>query len=118
MPDDLWPFVPSPRLIDVVRGEGRTLHLKNGETLLDASGGAIIANIGLGRREVAEASGAALERQSYAIPPFSTPERVSLSSVCVLLATAHLTVYGCQRRSEGWMRCKIGSTFHARRTHG
>lgn len=78
MSDSLWPFVPNPRVIEVDHGKDRTLYLSNGNTLLDASGGAIIANIGLGRREVAEASAAALERISYAIPPFSTPERKSL----------------------------------------
>lgn len=78
MPDNLWPFVPSSRVIDVSHAEGRTLHLSNGGAVLDASGGAIISNIGHGRREVAEASAAALERMSYAIPPFSTPERKRL----------------------------------------
>ncbi len=78
MPDNLWPFVPSPRVIDVARAEGRTLYLSNGDTILDASGGAIISNIGHGRREVAEASAASMERMSYAIPPFSTPERTRL----------------------------------------
>ena len=75
MSDSLWPFVPSSRVIDVDYAEGRTLHLSNGGTILDASGGAICSNIGHGRREVAEAAAIAMERMSYAIPPFSTPER-------------------------------------------
>jgi len=78
MPDSLWPFVPSPRVIDVDHAEGRTLHLTNGGTILDASGGAICSNIGHGRREVAEASAYAMERMSYAVPPFVTPERKRL----------------------------------------
>lgn len=78
MSDSLWPFVPSPRVVNVEHGKDRTLYLSDGSTLLDASGGAIIANIGLGRREVAEATAAAMERNSYAVPPFSTPERQRL----------------------------------------
>ncbi|MDO8289747.1 MAG: aminotransferase class III-fold pyridoxal phosphate-dependent enzyme [Parvibaculum sp.] len=78
MSDSLWPFVPSPRVIDVDYAEGRTLHLSGGGTILDASGGAICSNIGHGRREVAEATAIAMERMSYAVPPFVTPERKRL----------------------------------------
>lgn len=78
MLDNPWPFVPSSLGINVSRAEGRTLHLSDGSTILDASGGAIVSNIGHGRREVAEASAAALEQMSYVVPPFSTPERIHL----------------------------------------
>ena len=78
MSDSLWPLVPSPRTIDIDHAEGRTLYLANGSKLLDASGGAICTNVGLGRAEVAEAAAKAMERMSYAIPPFVTPERERL----------------------------------------
>jgi adenosylmethionine-8-amino-7-oxononanoate aminotransferase len=78
MSENLWPFVPTPRVIDVTHAEGRTLHLRGGGTMLDASGGAIISNIGHGRREVAEATAAAMVSMSYAVPPFATPERTRL----------------------------------------
>lgn len=78
MSDTIWPFVPTPRVIDVDHAEGRTLHLTGGGTILDASGGAICSNIGHGRREVAEATAIAMERMSYAVPPFVTPERKRL----------------------------------------
>jgi len=51
----LWPFVPSSRIIDVVKAEGVWLHLADGTRILDAAGGAIAASIGHGRREVADA---------------------------------------------------------------
>jgi adenosylmethionine-8-amino-7-oxononanoate aminotransferase len=78
MPDSLWPFVPSPRAIDVTHAEGRTLYTREGGTILDATGGAIVSNIGHGRREVAEACAAAMVSMSYAVPPFITPERTRL----------------------------------------
>lgn len=78
MSTNLWPFVPTSRVVNVSHAEGRTLHLSDGSSILDASGGAIISNIGHGRREVADVSAATLERISYAIPPFSTPERTRL----------------------------------------
>jgi adenosylmethionine-8-amino-7-oxononanoate aminotransferase len=78
MSDQPWPFVPNPNVIDVDHAEGRTLYLSNGRTLLDASGGAIISNIGHGRKEVADATAAAMVSMSYAIPPFTTPQRKRL----------------------------------------
>lgn len=74
----LWPFVPARATIDLTHAEGRTLYTKSGGTILDASGGAIVSNIGHGRREVADACAAAMTSMSYAVPPFVTPERVRL----------------------------------------
>lgn len=78
MSDAIWPFVPARFTIDLSHAEGRTLHLKNGGTILDASGGAIVSNIGHGRREVADAAAAAMVSMTYAVPPFVTPERERL----------------------------------------
>jgi adenosylmethionine-8-amino-7-oxononanoate aminotransferase len=62
----------------VARAEGVWLHTEDGQKILDASGGAIVSNIGHGRREVADAYADELERVSYAIPPFATESRVKL----------------------------------------
>ncbi|MGX1196953.1 aminotransferase family protein [Parvibaculum sp. MBR-TMA-1.3b-4.2] len=73
-----WPFVPSPRAVDVTHAEGCTLYTKDGDAILDAAGGAIVSNIGHGRREVAEATAEAMTKMTYAVPPFVTPERTRL----------------------------------------
>ncbi len=78
MHDSPWPFVPARVSIDLSHAEGRTLYLRNGGSILDASGGAIVSNIGHGRKEVADACAAAMVSMSYAVPPFSTPERLRL----------------------------------------
>jgi 4-aminobutyrate aminotransferase-like enzyme len=49
-----WPFIAgrSPR---IVGGEGAWLICDDGRRILDAAGGAIVANVGHGRGEVVEA---------------------------------------------------------------
>src|SRR5579871_135360 len=49
-----WPFIParSPR---ITGGDGAWLIADDGKRILDAAGGAIVTNIGHGRREVADA---------------------------------------------------------------
>src|SRR5690606_8521560 len=46
--------------------------------ILDAAGGAIVANIGHGRAEVAEVAAKALRDCTYVVPPFATEERLRL----------------------------------------
>lgn len=60
------------------RTEGAYLITSDGRRILDAAGGAIVANIGHGRAEVVEAVAAAMSRNTYLVPPFATPERVAL----------------------------------------
>jgi adenosylmethionine-8-amino-7-oxononanoate aminotransferase len=62
----------------IARAEGAWLYTEEGQAILDASGGAIVANIGHGRREVAESYARELEKISYALPPFATESRVRL----------------------------------------
>jgi len=62
----------------VARTEGAWLVAPDGRRILDAAGGAIVSNVGHGRREVAEAMARALERTDYVVPPFATEERVAL----------------------------------------
>ena len=61
MPDtDRHHFVPGGGGPTIVGGEGCWLHTADGRRILDAAGGAIVANIGHGRREVADAVHAAM----------------------------------------------------------
>jgi len=74
-----YPFVPGGICIPVARAEGAWLQLADGRRILDAAGGAIVANVGHGRREVAEAVARSLEATSYVVPPFATDERIALA---------------------------------------
>ena len=76
--NDNWPFVPVPWAVEVVRAEGCSLYTKDGGRILDAAGGAVITSIGHGRKEVADATAAAMTELAYACPPFATPKRVEL----------------------------------------
>jgi adenosylmethionine-8-amino-7-oxononanoate aminotransferase len=62
----------------IARSEGVWLYTDEGQQILDASGGAIVVNIGHGRREVADAYAREAERAAYVIPPFATESRVRL----------------------------------------
>ncbi len=62
----------------IARSEGVWLYTDEGQQILDASGGAIVVNIGHGRHEVAEAYAREAERAAYLIPPFATESRVRL----------------------------------------
>jgi adenosylmethionine-8-amino-7-oxononanoate aminotransferase len=69
---------PGSTPLRIARTEGAWLYTEEGQAILDASGGAIVSNIGHGRREVAEAYAHELERASYLLPPFATESRVRL----------------------------------------
>ena len=71
-------FVPHSTPFAVASAEGAYLVTPDGRRILDAAGGAIVANIGHGRREVAQVAAEALERCTYVVPPFATEERVRL----------------------------------------
>jgi adenosylmethionine-8-amino-7-oxononanoate aminotransferase len=73
-------FVPHPGAVPlaVERAEGAYFFTTDGRRILDAAGGAIVANVGMGRPEVVEAAARALRRASYVVPVFATEERVRL----------------------------------------
>jgi adenosylmethionine-8-amino-7-oxononanoate aminotransferase len=73
-------FVPGAGVppIPIARTEGSWLVLADGRRILDAAGGALVANVGHGRAEVAEAMARSLARTDYVVPPFATDERVRL----------------------------------------
>lgn len=62
----------------VDRAEGAYLYTPEGRPILDAAGGAIVANIGHARPEVAEVAKEALSRLSYVVPTWATPEKAAL----------------------------------------
>jgi adenosylmethionine-8-amino-7-oxononanoate aminotransferase len=71
-------FVPHSTPLAIASAEGAYLVTADGRRILDAAGGAIVSNIGHGRREVAEVAAAALERCTYVVPPFATEDRLRL----------------------------------------
>jgi adenosylmethionine-8-amino-7-oxononanoate aminotransferase len=54
------------------------LHTADGRRILDAAGGAIVANIGWGRREVADAVQRAMADGGYVMPRWPTQHRLAL----------------------------------------
>lgn len=71
-------FIPHSTPITIARAEGAYLYTPDGRALLDAAGGAIVANVGHGRREVADAMAHAAAELSYIVPPFATEGRMEL----------------------------------------
>ena len=78
--DARLPFIPTGRgaPLHVERAEGSTLFTRDGRRILDAAGGAILVNVGHGRREVADAYAQAAAETSYVVPPFATESRLRL----------------------------------------
>tara|TARA_E500000331_G_scaffold41995_1_gene34618 strand:+ start:5552 stop:6859 length:1308 start_codon:yes stop_codon:yes gene_type:complete len=70
-----WPFLPNPAPTRLSHAKDCYLYLENGDKVLDAAGGAIVANIGHGRQRVADAIAKASANTSYTVPTFMTPER-------------------------------------------
>ena len=67
----IWPFVASNAPTALSHAQGAYLYLQNGKKILDAAGGAVVANIGHGRRQVADAIHAATLNATYVVPPLS-----------------------------------------------
>jgi adenosylmethionine-8-amino-7-oxononanoate aminotransferase len=76
----VYPFIGPPGAAPfvVARSEGAWLVTPDGRRILDAAGGAILVNVGHGRREVAEAYAQAATEATYIVPPFATESRVRL----------------------------------------
>jgi adenosylmethionine-8-amino-7-oxononanoate aminotransferase len=73
-----WPFLRSDNLT-IERTEGVYLYTADGRRLLDAAGGAIVANIGHGRERVAARVAEATRTCTYVVPPWLTPSRQALA---------------------------------------
>ena len=72
-----FPFLPGSD-IKIERAEGVHLYTSEGQDIIDAAGGAIVANIGHGNRRVVDAIAKATLDTSYVVPPWSTPAREAL----------------------------------------
>jgi len=75
-----YPFVSRGEAppVAVARAEGPWLVTPDGRRIYDAAGGAIVASLGHGRAEIAEAVRDALAAESFVVPPFATPSRIRL----------------------------------------
>jgi adenosylmethionine-8-amino-7-oxononanoate aminotransferase len=73
-----WPFTPNARNIEITGAEGAYLIRSDGSRILDAAGGAIVANVGHGRESVARAVYEATKTTTYVVPPWLTPQRKAL----------------------------------------
>ena len=62
----------------IVGGEASHLITRDGRRILDAAGGAIVVNIGHGRREIADAVHSAMDGGAYALPSWPTVNRINL----------------------------------------
>ena len=76
--DNIWPFLPARQLTSLAYAKGSYLYMRDGSKILDAAGGAIVTNIGHGRKEVADAIHSAVMNSGYVVPPWLTPEREAL----------------------------------------
>jgi len=72
-----WPFLGGA-MPTIVAAAGARLTTDDGRSLLDAAGGAIVANVGHGRERVAQAVAEATRRCTYVVPPWITPSRAAL----------------------------------------
>lgn len=70
------PVIAAP--LEVASAEGCWLITPDGRRVLDAAGGAVVSNIGHGRREVGEAYARAVTEASFVVPPFLTAGREQL----------------------------------------
>ena len=69
-----WPFIKG-RDLKISRAQGVYLYKDSGEAIIDAAGGAIVANVGHGRADVIQAMSQAATDTSYVVPPWITPAR-------------------------------------------
>jgi adenosylmethionine-8-amino-7-oxononanoate aminotransferase len=76
-------FVPGTSGPEIVGSDGVWLHTGDGRRILDGGGGAIVSNIGHGRREIADAVHAALATGGYVLPVWPTPHRERLYDLLV-----------------------------------
>src|SRR5271156_3298534 len=64
--------------IRIERAEGPWLYASDGNKILDAGGGAVVVNIGQGRREIAEVAARTIANLDYIVPVWTSPEREKL----------------------------------------
>ncbi len=78
----IWPFVPTGNetfdTMEIVKAKDAYIYTSLGQKILDASAGAVVGNIGWGRKEVSEAVSKSLSNLTYTLPTFITEERIAL----------------------------------------
>ena len=77
MSNTQWNFLRG-RSFSIAKAEGACLYTSEGQEIIDVAGGAIVCNVGHGRRQVADAVWRATLDYSYVVPPWLTPSRESL----------------------------------------
>ncbi len=73
-----YSFIPGPVAFTVSGGQGVYLHTSTGRQILDAAGGAIVANIGHGRPEMVEVCANSVKGMGYVAPLWPTENRLRL----------------------------------------
>src|ERR1700688_1362963 len=64
--------------IRIERAEGPWLYASDGHKILDAGAGAVVVNIGQGRREIAEVAARTIANLDYIVPVWTSPDREKL----------------------------------------
>jgi adenosylmethionine-8-amino-7-oxononanoate aminotransferase len=64
--------------LHITHAEGAYLYTRDGHKLLDGASGAIVVNIGQGRRELAQLAREEIERLNYVLPTWLSPPRERL----------------------------------------
>ncbi|HYR79331.1 MAG TPA: aspartate aminotransferase family protein [Candidatus Dormibacteraeota bacterium] len=64
--------------IRIERAEGPWLYTSDGHKILDAGAGAVVVNIGQGRKEIAEVAARTISTLDYIVPVWSSPQRERL----------------------------------------
>ncbi len=110
-----WPFTGRGTL-RINRAEGVYLYSDSGQAILDAAGGAIVANIGHGRERVVARVAAATRDYTYVVPPWVTPSRAALVDALEAhwlppeLTRIHVTSGGSEAVESG---VKLALQYHA-----
>ncbi|MFX3657758.1 MAG: hypothetical protein ACN6I7_01040 [bacterium] len=73
-----WPFLRTDHPT-IVGAEGIYLLAADGSRIMDAAGGAIVANVGHGRERVAARVAQVTRDCTYVVPPWITPSRQALA---------------------------------------
>src|SRR5271168_2906650 len=63
----------------IERAEGPWLYTSDGHKILDAGAGAVVVNIGQGRREIAEVAARTISKLDYIVPVWTSAERERLA---------------------------------------
>ncbi|WP_028927213.1 aspartate aminotransferase family protein [Pseudonocardia acaciae] len=120
----IHPYLPAStrERVVMVRGEGSRLWDAGGREYLDATGGLWLAQVGHGRRELAEVAGEQMSRLEYftSFWEFSNDRAIALAQRLVSLAPAPLDhVYFTSGGSEGnEAAIKMARYYHHRRGEG